>query len=372
MKEHMIQARNHGNRFLYKILKQIFFQIDPETVHDRMVSAGQFFGSNTVARSVTSAAFSYSNKVLEQEILGIRFANPIGLAAGFDKDAQLTDILPCVGFGFEEVGSITGRPCKGNAKPRLWRLKKSRGLVVYYGLKNQGCKAIAKSLRSKTFRLPIGTNIAKANCKETASTEAGIDDYVKAFREFTDIGDYYTINISCPNAYGGQPFTDAGRLEKLLKRISKIKTKKPIFLKISPDLTKKEVDEIIKVAYRYKIAGFICTNLTKNRDNKKIVEDNVPENGGISGKVVEDLSNAQIRYIYQKTKGRFVIIGCGGVFSAEDAYRKIKSGASLVQMITGMVFEGPQVISEINQGLVRLLERDGFSNISEVVGADSV
>src|SRR3989344_3623062 len=146
MKEQMIQARDYGNRVLYKILKKVFFQIDPETIHDRMVSAGQFFGSNALTRGVTSAAFSYSNTALEQEIRGIKFSNPIGLAAGFDKDAQLTDILPAVGFGFEEVGSITGRPCKGNPKPRLWRLKKSRGLVVYYGLKNQGSRGIAKRL----------------------------------------------------------------------------------------------------------------------------------------------------------------------------------------------------------------------------------
>ncbi len=372
MKENLIYARNLINRIGYKaVFKRIFFRIDPEIVHDRMTGNGILLGSNFLTRKFISLMFSYSNRKLEQNIFGINFPNPIGLAAGFDKDAQLTNILPSVGFGFAEVGSITGELCGGNPKPRLWRLKKSKGLVVYYGLKNEGCKKISKRLRNKKFKIPIGTSIAKTNSKKTVSDKVGIEDYVKAYKMFTDIGDYFTINISCPNVYGGQPFTDGNRLDKLLKKIDVIRTKKPNFLKISPDLSKKEIDEIIKVSKNYRIDGFVCANLTKNRDNKKIVDKDVQKKGGMSGKVVEDLSNDLIKYIYKKTKGKYVIIGCGGVFTAEDAYKKIRLGASLIQLITGMIFEGPQLISEINQGLVKLLERDKLSNISQAIGMDN-
>lgn len=372
MKEQFVYLRNRLNRLFYKeVLRRIFFLIEPETIHNRVLSLGVFLGSNLFTRRLTAFIFYYSNQKLEQNILGIKFPNPVGLAAGFDKDAKLTDILPAVGFGFAEVGSITGEPCKGNPRPRLWRLKKSQALVVDYGLNNDGCEKVAKRLEQKNFEIPIGTNIAKTNSKKTVATTAGINDYLKAFRQFTEIGSYFTINISCPNAYGGQPFTDAVRLNALLTRLDEISTKKPVFLKLSPDLAKTEVDRIIKTAQQHRVAGFICSNLTKRRHNSKIFEKTVPKTGGISGKVVEDLANDLIAYIYDKTNKKFIIIGCGGVFSAEDAYKKIKLGASLVQLITGVIYEGPQLISEINQGLVRFLRRNGLKNISEAVGLES-
>lgn len=369
MNDSLVGVRNKTSHFLYKqVLKRIFFRIDPEKVHDRMNLNGQLLGKSAITRKLTSLLFSYSNKSLEQNILGINFNNPIGLSAGFDKDANLTEILPGVGFGFEEVGSITGEPCEGNPKPRLFRLKKSKSLVVHYGLKNKGAEKISKQLKNKKFKIPIGISVAKTNNKETCILEAGIKDYVKTYKLFADIGAYTTINISCPNTYDDQPFTNAKKLDKLMTEIDKIQAKKPVFLKVSPDLTKKEIDAILEVSKKHKVDGFVCTNLTKNRKNKKIVDSDVPKVGGISGKVVEDLSNQLISYIYKKTKGKYVIIGVGGVFSAEDAYKKIKAGASLIQMITGMIFEGPQVISEINMGLVKLLKKDGYANISEAVG----
>ncbi len=233
MKESIIKARNRVLGFLYKnIAKRIFFRADPEKAHDTVTSFGRFLGSNAVTRLITALLFSYSNKVLEQKILGIAFKNPIGLAAGFDKDADLEDILPSVGFGYAEIGSITGERCAGNPKPRLWRLKKSKGLLVYYGLKNDGCEKIAEKLRGKKFLFPIGVSVAKTNCMETASNAAGIKDYVKAFSTLKDIGDYITINISCPNAFGGQPFTKAEDLNDLLVEIEKVPCRKPIFLKL--------------------------------------------------------------------------------------------------------------------------------------------
>lgn len=345
--------------------------MDPETIHDIMVFKGELLGKLPFGKQLTSSLFSYSHPSLKQQILKISFENPIGLAAGFDKDARLTDILPSVGFGFEEVGSITAEPYKGNPKPRLQRLKNSNSLLVNYGLKSKGAKIISEKLKNKKFNLPIGISIAKTNSPDTVDDKKGIADYVKGFKYFTDIGDYYTINISCPNTFGGQPFHDPKKLDALLSALDKIKTKKPIFIKFSPDLSKPQVDGIIKVVKNHKVHGFIMGNLTKNRDNKKIFDKNFLSIGGLSGKVVEELSNDLIKYLYKKTKWEYIIIGCGGVFTAEDAYKKIKLGASLIQLITGMVYQGPQTISEINLGLVTLLKKDGYKNISEAIGADN-
>lgn len=367
----IISARNWVFKTLYKgCMKPVFFQVDPEKVHDAAVSLGVLLGSNFITRSLTRLFFSYKNKALEQEILGIKFKNPVGLAAGFDKNAGLTKIIPSVGFGFEQVGSITGEPCEGNPKPRLWRLKKSKGLVVYYGLKNNGCVKIARHLKKQTTKIPLGISIAKTNSKKTVPTKSGIADYLKAYKTLRNVGSFHTINISCPNSFGGRSFTESKKLNMLLREINKTRSKKPIFIKISPDLSLKEVDAIIKISRKHRINGFVISNLTKKRKNKKIRESEVSKKGGISGKPVEDLSNKLIKYVYKKTKGDFIIIGCGGIFTAEDAYEKIKSGASLVQLITGMIFEGPQQISQINSGLVRLLKKDGFSNISEAIGKD--
>ncbi|MDD5415933.1 MAG: quinone-dependent dihydroorotate dehydrogenase [Candidatus Daviesbacteria bacterium] len=361
-------------RFLYQnLLKPVFFKIDPESIHDFMTWVGMLLGKSKITKSITAFFLTYSHPSLEQKILGIKFNNPVGLAAGFDKNARLTQILPSVGFGFTEIGTITGEPCSGNPKPRLWRLKESKSLLVYYGLKNDGCETISNRLEKEKFTIPVITSIGKTNCQETVDREAGIKDYVKAYKRFTDIGHFFDINLSCPNAFGGQPFSDPQSLDQLLEEIDKIATQKPVFLKVSPDLTDQQIDEILSVVSKHKVAGFICTNLTKDfqKAKAKISDKKFPEKGGISGKVVEDLANDLIQKIYLKTKGEYIIIGCGGVFSAEDAYKKIKLGASLVELITGMIFEGPQLISEINQGLVKLLQKDGYKNISEAVGANN-
>ncbi len=373
MTQKLIVAKNYIMRKVYKwILKPVFFKLDSENIHDYMIVMGHSLGKYAITRKITSFLWNYSHPSLEQNILGISFKNPIGLSAGFDKNAVLNNIIPSVGFGFTEIGSITGEPCLGNPKPRLWRLKKSKSLAVYYGLKNDGCEIISKKLKGIKHSIPVGINIAKTNCRETADTNKAILDYFKAYNAFTNIGDYVAINISCPNAFGGQPFTDINKLNSLLEKIMSIPKTKPIFLKISPDLNKQEIDEIINIASKFNVDGFVCTNLTKNRDNKKIIDKQVPELGGLSGKVVDNLSDDLIRYIYKNTNKKFIIIGSGGVFSSEDAYRKIKAGASLVELITGMIFEGPQLISDINIGLVKLLKKDGYKNISEAVGTEQI
>jgi len=367
--------------------------MDPEYIHDKITSLGALLGDYRVGKKITEGFFGYENKILEQKILGMDFKNPIGLSAGFDKNAQLTDILSSVGFGFAEVGSITGNFCEGNPKPRLWRLKESRGLLVYYGLKNDGCEAIADRLNKKLADIsskrlnrigeykeeisrkngiffPIGINIAMTNCKDNFIINNAVKDFAKSFRVMEPFGSYMTINISCPNTEGGQPFIIPQNLVYLLDTIDKIPTTKPIFIKLSPDLSLMELDRLLDIVLFHRIHGIICTNLTKKRDNSRIVDNHVPAVGGMSGKIVQDLSDKMMSHIYKRVGGKLILIGSGGVFSAEDAYKKIRLGASLVQMITGMIFEGPQVVSEINQGLVQLLKKDGFTNISQVVGVD--
>ncbi|MBI5655105.1 quinone-dependent dihydroorotate dehydrogenase [Candidatus Uhrbacteria bacterium] len=372
MYETWISARNAFFHFSYtKLLKPAYFLMDPEFVHDRMLGVGKFLGRFRLTRWKIRLCFNYRNPKLEQTVLGIKFSNPIGLAAGFDKNAEILDILPDVGFGFAEVGSITGEPCPGNPKKRLWRLPKSKSLIVYYGLKNDGCEAIAKRLTGKHFRIPVGISVAKTNNQACADVDAGIADYAKAFETMEGIGSYITVNISCPNAFGGEPFTDPVKLEKLLARLDQITTDKPVFLKLAADLDHAQIDAILEVAKRHRVHGFVCTNLTKKRDNPKILDKMVTDKGGMSGKVVDASSDEVIRYVYSKVKGTHIVIGCGGVFTAADAYRKIRLGSSLIQLITGMIFEGPQAIGAINQGLVKLLEKDGFRNISEAVGIDN-
>lgn len=373
MVDYIVKVRNRIISFLYQyILKPVFFLNDPEKIHDKMVYLGNILGRYSVFRFITGVSFNYKDDILKQNILGIDFINPIGLAAGFDKDAVLTDIIPLVGFGFMEVGSITGNYCKGNSKPRLWRLPKSKSLVVNYGLKNKGSEYISMYLGNRNFTIPVGTSIAMTNCEENLDILNAIQDYKKAFNFFTDIGQYFTINISCPNTIGGQPFLEPDNLERLLYFIDEIETKKPIFIKLSPDVSLDRLNIILDIADKHRISGIICTNLTKKRDSIKIMESIIPPVGGISGKVIQNTADDFLAFIYRKYKKRFILVGCGGVFSAEDAYKKIRSGATLVQMITGLIYEGPQVVSQINQGLTELLRKDNYKNISEAIGVDVI
>lgn len=354
-------------QFLYtKVLKPIFFLFDPEAVHDFVSSCGYFFGSNIVTRKVTAVLCNYQDEMLQQSVAGINFKNPIGLAAGFDKDAKLTQILPAVGFGFEEVGSITAKAYGGNQKTRLYRLPEKQSLRVNYGLKNLGAKAVHDKLSKLKFDFVVGISLAKTNAPETSHVGKGIDDYFFSYQIFRDVGHYFTINISCPNTSEPKPiFAEPENLDLLLKKIFSIPKTKPVFVKLSPDLEESKLTGILQVCQKYPVDGLVCTNLTKvNKFNHQ-------GKGGFSGKAVEELSNQLIAKVYRFYGGKKIIIGCGGVFSAADAYKKIRLGASLVQLITGWIFQGPQLIGQINQGLVELLHRDGFTNISRAIGVDN-
>ncbi len=362
--EYIIKFRNIIIGAIYRnLLKPVFFMQDPEDVHDRMTAAGKLLGSNLVTRGLTLLAFNYHNPALTQTVAGITFQNPLGLAAGFDKEAVLTQILPSVGFGFEEAGSITAKAYQGNPKPRLYRLPEKQALRVYYGLKNSGADNIYNSLKRKRFKFPVGISIAKTNSESTSHVPAGIADYVYSYKLFSDVGSYVTINISCPNTCETFPiFAKPENLDLLLAAIFKVPKSKPVFVKLSPDLSEENLGQILAVCKKYPVDGFVCGNLTKENSH------NHDGRGGFSGKLVSSLSDELISKVYKYFNGQKIIIGCGGVFSAEDAYKKIKLGASLIQLITGMIYQGPQLIAEINMGLVKLLKKDGFKNISEAIG----
>ncbi len=358
-------------KFFYKyLIKRILFLLNPETVHSFILWLGKFLGNFYFTKKTIGLCFNFQNSKLEQNLFGLNFKNPIGLAGGFDKNGKLTQILPALGFGFMEIGSISSRSCQGNKKPRLWRLPEFKALRVHYGLPNEGAGAIAKNLQGLQFKIPLGVNIVKTNDSLTDNIEEGIKDYEKVFKTFLPIACYFTINISCPNTSGGEPFLEPENLDRLLSRLDLLKRKQAILVKLSPDLTEKRLNDLLNVIISHKVNGIICSNLIKQPKNSLLTKNIISQKGGFSGKIVENESNRLIRAAYKKTRGKLTIIGCGGVFGAKDAYKKIRLGASLIQLITGMIYEGPQIIGEINRNLVKLLNQDGYSNISQAIGTD--
>ncbi len=350
------------------LIKPLLFRFDPEAVHDRTIALGRRLGASRFARAtarwVVGAAPS---PLLDQERAGLTFPTPIGLAGGFDKNAELVPWLGVLGFGFAEVGSITAEPCVGNPKPRLWRLPESKSLQVNYGLKNDGVTVIAERLRralataSNTMR--VGTNIAVTNTGAIGSLDEAIEDYAVSFARLADLGDYFTINISCPNRLGYDLFWEPLHCRALLERLQVISTRKPLFLKLSPDMTEAQTAALAELALERKLAGLIVSNLTRS---------GVPaarqQPGGVSGGLVQTSADRQLCFLARQVPREFTLIGCGGVFSAADAYRKIGLGASLVQVVTGLVYQGPQLAAQIASELPALLVRDGFMDLASAVG----
>jgi dihydroorotate dehydrogenase subfamily 2 len=361
--------------FLYQyLLKPFLFLIDPEFVHVQIVKTGETLGKYSFTKSVVGKIFKVGDPSLEQKIAGVKFQNPVGLAAGFDYEARLTQILPAVGFGFETVGTITNKSYSGNPKPMLGRLPKSRSLMVNKGFKNPGANEVIKKLAPLKFEIPIGVSIGRTNSRNLPTEKESIKDIVSAFNKFENAKlriTYYELNISCPNLFGNISFYPPNNLKDLLTEVEKLKIKKPLFIKMPIEKSDQEVLEMLDVISDFTIKGVIFGNLQKNRKDPAIMQDEVSKFkvGNFSGKPTEKRSNELIKLCYQNFKKRFVIIGCGGIFGGQDAYKKIMLGASLVQLITGMVFQGPQLIGQINLDLIDLLKKDGFHNISDAVGS---
>ena len=366
--------RGQINYLFYRwIARPLIFLWEAETAHNKLKQFGLLFASNVVGRRLLKVLFYYQHTSLNITVDGIKYDNPIGLSAGFDKDGELTDAYPLIGFGFAELGSFTGDVCPGNpgVGRRLFRLVKSKSILVWYGLNNQGAEAIAKRLKDKKFKIPIGISAAKTNNAASFDLQDSIDDYLKTVSEFKDIGSYYTINISCPNTQDGEPFVDQKNLDALLSALDKVKQEnKPVYIKMAADLEVDEINTIVDACLKHKVDGLVLTNLTKpSMSDEYLKEELTFDKGALSGLPVQRISTEVVRHVYQRTRGKITIIGVGGVFSADDAYEKITSGANLIELITSMIFEGPQVVGEINRGLVELLKKDGFSSIEAAVGS---
>lgn len=362
---------------LYRaVVRPILFSFPPEFIHNRITAIGEELGKISLGRKVVRSICAFEHPSLETEVCGLKLQNPIGLSAGFDKDVRLTQIIPDVGFGFMEAGAVTRWPSPGNPGRRLLRLPADQSLIVYYGLNNIGAEAVCKKARTLQFRIPTGINIAKTNRADIRGDQS-VADYVATYRMLAPLFSYATINISCPNAQDGCTFQDNTELlEKFLAALEREPKIGPVFLKISNHLDEAGADKVLAAAERHAtIDGFIISNLSKDRSQLQLKTDAATlaklPHGGISGRPIQERSNALIRYVYRKSRGRYAIIGVGGVFTAEDAYRKIKAGASLVQLITGLIYGGPLVIKKIKKGLVELLERDGYRHVSEAVGKDA-
>lgn len=377
----IIRLRNFVLWALYRAVRPLIFQMEPENAHHLFKKVGVFLGSNALTRSLTSLLYNYNNKRLQTEVDGVKYRNPVGLSAGFDKDGELTKIYPAMGFGLAELGSFTGEVCPGNPGRRLFRMVKSKSIVVWYGLNNQGADKISKRLANTDFgKLRVGINAAKSNITPEFDLQDSIDDYVKTMTCFKDIGDYFTINISCPNTQDGEPFVDKANLDALLSQVNeKIRplTDRPIYVKLAADLELHEIDTIVEAVVEHGYEGVVLTNLAKPAHNEEHLPEELPSaqgklpkgKGAMSGLPLQRISTDVIRHVYRKTRGEITIIGVGGVFSAKDAYEKITSGANLLHMISTMIFDGPQNINEINRGLVQLLKEDGFDSIEQAVGS---
>jgi dihydroorotate dehydrogenase len=362
---------------LYRnILKPILFLFPADDVHNFFLKTGRFLGRFNVARFLTGKILSYNNVILKQKISGILFENPIGLAAGFDYDADLIGILPSVGFGFHTIGTVTYLPYEGNSKPMLGRLPKSKSLLVNKGFKSMGICSIINKINKQKRKIPLGISIGSTN-QIYSSASSMIDDIVSSFKKATDENyfDYFEINISCPNLINiadlPEKFDTPSGLDKLLLELSQLNINRPVFIKMYLEKSVKETEDLAKVASKYPyITGLIFSNLVKDRNNPAFDQEEIKTagKGNFSGKPTEHMTNNLISAIYKKYKNRFIIIGCGGIFNGKDAYEKIKRGASLIQMITGMIYEGPQQVGVINRELVSLLRKDGYKNISEAIG----
>lgn len=340
---------------LYRsLIKPCFFLVDAERVHNTMVKLGELAGKTAATRDVMGWFFSRSAGHTYKKIDGITFKGPVGLAAGFDYNGQLTQILPSVGFGFMTVGTVTFEPYEGNPKPRLGRMPRSQALLVNKGFKSLGAHAIIRHLTGRKFAIPVGISIGSTNKKYHNLTEQ-ISDIIKTFKLFEASKvkhSYYELNISCPNTQGGQPFTTPARLEQLLRAVKRLRLSRSVYVKMPIDYSPKQTLGLLRIMDKYPVAGVIFGNLTKDKDNPDVNPQDRAEwqhrAGNLSGKPTWHRSNDFIELTKQEFGDRFTIIGTGGIFSPEDAAEKLRLGADVVQVITGMIYQGPQLISQIN------------------------
>lgn len=341
---------------LYKnLLRPLFFLIDPEKIHHLVFKLIKFSQAIPGVKFLTRSLFVVKNSKLERTVFGIKFPNPVGLAAGFDKDAKLYKELSNFGFGFIEIGTITPLPQDGNPKPRMFRLPKDGGLINRMGFNNKGLEGAIERLKNRPKNIIIGGNIGK---NKVTPNEEATSDYEKCFEGLFSYVDYFVVNVSSPNTPNLRALQEKAPLMELLKHLQNLNknkpTPKPILLKIAPDLTNEQLDDIVEIVQSTKIAGVIATNTTISRDGLSTSQSFV-ENigaGGLSGNPLTQRSTEVIKYLSEKSNKSFPIIGVGGIHSELDAIEKLNAGASLIQLYTGFIYEGPGLVGRINETLL--------------------
>jgi dihydroorotate dehydrogenase len=345
--------------FSYKFIRSILFLFKPEFVHHLSFKFLRILFLIPYNFSIWKYFFIVKNDRLKRNVFGINFDNPVGLAAGFDKDAKIFDGLDTFGFGFVEIGTVTPISQEGSPQPRLFRLKQDKAIINRMGFNNDGVETIVSRLRRKKSNIIVGGNIGK---NKITSNDNAISDYEICFEKLFDYVDYFVVNVSSPNTPGLRELQNKEPLKKLLNCLQELNNlkplPKPILLKIAPDLTNSQLDDIVEIIAETSLDGVVATNTTVNRDNL-LTNKNVIEEigyGGLSGQPLKDRSNEVIRYLAEKSNKSFAIIGVGGINSANDAIEKLKAGADLIQIYSGFIYEGPSLVKKINMELIKTID----------------
>ncbi len=340
---------------MYNLVKKILFRYDPEAVHYKVMNWLSKAYNVGLGKRYLESNYSIKHPSLQRTVLGLTFKNPVGLAAGFDKDAMFVDELACLGFGFIEIGTVTPKPQDGNEKPRLFRFPTDEAIINRMGFNNQGVDAAAARLKNRKTDIIIGGNIGK---NKSTANENAIDDYAYCFKKLHDVVDYFVVNVSSPNTPNLRALQEKKPLHDLLMQLQNLNLSypkpKPILLKIAPDLNEAQLDDVIEIVTQTKLSGIVATNTTIDRDGLSADKQEIENTGtgGVSGKPLKQKSTEIIRYISTKTKGQLPIIAVGGIFNAEDAKEKLEAGASLVQVYTGFIYEGPAIAKKICNALI--------------------
>jgi dihydroorotate dehydrogenase len=364
---------------IYKnLIRPIFFRVDPERVHNFALGISSAAGRSGIISRVTETMCSYQHPSLNQTIAGIEFKNPLGLAAGFDKNGHAVEMLENFGFGHLEIGSVSAYPSDGNPRPRLFRVPEDKAIIVSYGVPNEGADAVAVLLSGKKLNVPLGINLVKTNdASRPATDEEVFSDYLHSLKILQPHASYINLNMSCPNSAADRDFfDDPAKIHQLLEHFSACSPQIPVFMKLKPVSDEGVLREIVKIADEFSFISGFGINLPAGKPpelNFNTARDTLSKYpGAVGGRPVEELINNNLRMLYNiiGPDSRYSLVAAGGIFTAEDAYKKIRLGASLVQLYTAMVYEGPGIVKKILKDLVKLLEKDGFSNISEAVGVE--
>ncbi len=349
--------------------------MDPEFVHRQTIRLGRTLSRSSLARGFIRQVYGAQWNPLRVRVWGLNFENPVGLAAGFDKQGELPDIISALGFGHMEVGSISLRPWPGNPSPTLLRLPGDQGLINYLGLNSDGSEIVRARLERSEFHIPTGINLVKTADPRIAGEEA-IQDYLESVARFYPLGDYITLNLSCPNTIEGKSFEDPELLEPFLGQLQELKAGsevKPILVKLSPDLDDSGLDRLLELSQVYDIDGFVIGNTTSRRERLGTPEDILEQfgPGGLSGGPLKKYIEQMIDKVFRRTRGSVPIIACGGVGCnpdedpAREVWGYLKQGASLVQVYTGLIYRGPSLVKRINRGLVKILQEEGISSLND-------